>query len=862
MDLKQYFKMFNFDFKNTEIFQVARWSFHPFFRFLKIFRNIFLILLIFSFFAFLYGFLTEEFKESFNSFLLGISIILLDLTIIFLLADLFLNSQKRILPKININEVVLNPQNYNIAQLLSFESILAIYKSFKFAKSKKLGEIDSSILFYFILADNPELNFVFFRAVLNLNKIKKLLKQYLDTTLIKFKAFQEKYSKEFENSIIEALKIASQKGHQRIEMGDIIIALAKHDLIFKKILIDSKISIEDVENLIWWQETLKKEVEESKKFWQYKNLIKKGSLAKEFSKGFTLTLDQFSIDWSEEIKKRGFWQVIGHEKETKQLERVLSRTEINNALLVGEPGSGIRSIIFGIAQKAFLGESSSQINYKRVVELDIPKILTQSSSVEEVGLILDTIFQEIIFSENIILLIDQFHNYVGGEVGKLGMIDISGVLGKYLYLPQFQIIAITSYRGLHRYIEQNPSILNLFEKVEVAESTPKETLLILGDLSFNLERKYKKFISYPAIRDIVQYTDRYMPSLPFPKKATDLLDETVIYVVNSTKSPLVLPEHVAKVISEKVEIPIGEIEEKEKEVLLNLEKLIHERIINQDEAVKEVSTALRRSRAEIGARKRPMGSFLFLGPTGVGKTETSKALTEIYFGSEKRMIRLDMSEFQAIKDIDRLIGSAGQEGLLTTEVSENPFSSILLDEIEKAHPNILNLFLQVLDEGYITDGLGRKVSFLDSIIIATSNAGYKIILKALKEKTEWRNVKEELLDYLFEDAIFRPEFINRFDAVVVFKPLSKENLLDIAQLILKKLKKNLEQKAIEFIITEPLKKKIVELSYDPKFGAREMRRVIQDKIENVLASAILADEIKRGDKIEIDSINFEIKKII
>ena len=282
-----------------------------------------------------------------------------------------------------------------------------------------------------------------------------------------------------------------------------------------------------------------------------------------------------------------------------------------------------------------------------------------------------------------------------------------------------------------------------------------------------------------------------------------------------------------------------------------MEKLIHQRIINQKEAVAEISAALRRARAGVTERRGPMGTFLFLGPTGVGKTESSKALAEIYFSSENKMIRMDMSEFQDVKDIPRLIGSVEGEGLLTVPVRENPFSLILLDEIEKAHPNILNLFLQVLDEGHLTDGLGRKVDFGNTIIIATSNAGYQIILEAIKTEIAWSEVKQKLLDSLFKEAIFRPEFINRFDAVIVFRPLTKENLLDIAELMFQKLKKNLKEKNIKFVINEPLKEKIVELGYDPLFGARELKRVIQDKVENILASALLSGELKKGDEVEI-----------
>ena len=330
--------------------------------------------------------------------------------------------------------------------------------------------------------------------------------------------------------------------------------------------------------------------------------------------------------------------------------------------------------------------------------------------------------------------------------------------------------------------------------------------------------------------------------------------------LSQTKDKILLAKHVSSLVSEKIEIPVGQIEKKEKQVLLNLEKLMHQRIINQEKAVQEVCSSLRRARAEVSTKTGPIGTFLFLGPTGVGKTETAKALTEIYFGSEKKIIRLDMSEFQNINDIARLIGSVGQEGLLTTEVRENPFSLILLDEIEKSHPNILNLFLQVLDEGHLTDGLGRKVDFKNSIIIATSNAGSQIILKAIEQQAEWLELKNVILNFLFQKNVFKPEFINRFDSVVVFKPLTKENLLLIAQLMIKKTADKLKEKEIELIITEKLKQKIVDLSYDPSFGAREMKRVIQDKIENVLAQAVLSDQINKGDKIELDSETFQIIK--
>jgi ATP-dependent Clp protease ATP-binding subunit ClpC len=847
---------FNFNLREAAIFQALRWGKHPIFRLDKPLKKFFLVLFIFAFLIFLYGFLGQNFSQKSNSALLGLSLIFLTLTIFNWLNEAFFNLKlKKPRLKISIEEALLNPEEYNLAGFLSYEVAMAVLKSIKLAKSKKFSEISSSLLFYFLLTDNPKLNFIFSRALLNPNEIKKILESHFK--ILKGEEFSEVYSKDFQNSILESLKIAQKKNHQRVEIGDILTALAKEDLIFQRVLIETGLKVEDIENLTWWLESLEEKVAERKKFWEWKNLIKKGTLAKEWAAGYTITLDRYSIDLTELMKKMGFPEHIGHKAEIEAIERILSRTEINNCLLVGEPGVGKKAILQGLATKAALGQSLPEINYKRIVALDIPGLLSQSESKEEVEAILDRIFQEVITAGNVILTINDFHNFIGG-IERPGAIDISGILAPYLPSPQFQIVAICTYEGLHKYLEQKTEILSLFEKVEVSEISERETLMLLEDLALKLEQKYKKFVSYPALREIISLSARYLPAIPFPKKAMDLLDEIMV-AVSQTKKKIVLPEEVARIITEKTQIPVGEIEIKEREVLLNLEQLIHQRIIDQEEAVKEVSSALRRARAEVTVRKGPMGSFLFLGPTGVGKTETSKALAEIYFGSEERMIRLDMSEFQSISDIPRLIGSPGEEGLLTTRVRESPFSLILLDEFEKAHPNILNLFLQVFDEGHLTDGLGRKIDFKNSIIIATSNAGYQVILEALREKREWSGVKSKLLDFLFAEGIFRPELINRFDAVVVFKPLSKENLLDIAELLLQKIKKNLKEKGIEFIITQALKEKIVELSYSPVFGAREMRRVIQDKIENVLAQALLSGQLRRGNKVEIDPETFALK---
>ncbi len=850
---------FYFNLKRAAIFQAVELA--VIFRTTALLGKLFLILFIIVFPLFLYGFATEAFPFRVNQILLGLSVIFLTIIIAGWLKEVFFISKlKKPKLKTTIERALTEPSKYNLAEFLNFETAQAVDKSLKFAKSKKLSEINSAILFYFLLQDNRSLNFVFFRALLSVKNIKNILKEH-------FRLYKSNprrqigFSEDFQNIILESLKIAGEKKRRLIGVGDMLIALAKHNLIFKEIISASELKISDIENLTEWLESLEEAIEERKKFWEWKNLIKKGTLAKEWTAGFTVTLDRFSIDLSEIAKKRISVETIGHKEEIMAIERVLSRQEINDVLLVGEPGVGRKSIIQGLAIKSILGQTLPGLNYKRIVALDIPAILSQTENREKAQIVLDKIFQEVAAAGNVILVINDFHNFVRTEI-QPGIIDISGILSSYLPMSQFQVIAITAYAGLHKYIERKPAVLEFFEKVEVTEISKKETLIFLERATLFYEKKYKKFVSYPALREIVSLTSRYLPDTPFPKKAIGFLDEVMIYV-STLKDKIVLPRHVAKIISKKTQIPIGQIEAKEKEVLLNLENLIHQRIIDQQEAVNEISTALRRARSGVTEKKGPMGTFLFLGPTGVGKTETSKALAEIYFGSENKMIRMDMSEFQDVKDIPRLIGSVEEEGLLTVPVRENPFSLILLDEIEKAHPNILNLFLQVLDEGHLTDGLGRKVDFGNTIIISTSNAGYQIILEALKQKTEWSGVKQKLLDYIFEKAIFRPEFINRFDAVIVFRPLTKENLLDITELMFQKLKKNLKEKNIEFVINEPLKEKITELGYNPVFGARELKRVIQEKVENILASALLSGELKRGDKIEIipeqDKFHIKIK---
>jgi len=848
-----------FDFKNTTSYRAVKREAFPLFRFSGILRDIFLFLFVLSLCSVMISLL------GFFSLYFAIKLCVLSLSfyLLFWNLSLFIDFKiKKTASPLAIEDVIKNPDEYNLAELFNFSVIKIVNDAVRFSEKRKLS-VSSTALLYSAVKISEDINLICFRLGIDTKKLQENLKN--SSEKMGRQENSEIFSEDFKQTIIEALNIANSLGHKEIGEKEIIIALAKCNDFFKKTLVEFDLKEKDVENLAMWLDSAENSLERSKKFWSYENLTRAGSMGKDWATGYTVTLDQFSTDWRRVVSRWAFKEIVGHEKEIDQAEMILARSNLANVLIVGEPGTGRKSIVEAIAQKCYLEKSLPELNDKRVVELDLVQLSARVQDFEKLETVLDDIFSEAITSGNVILVIDELHNFVEQKSQRPGAIDISGILSKYLAIPSFQFVGITSYDGLHRCIEKNRSFADFFRKVEVSEISESDTIKILQNYALDFEYKNKILILYPALREIVNLTAKYIPSLPFPKKATDILDEAVVYLQTLKSLPagrqekVLLPHHIAEIISQKTEIPVGKMDVKEKEVLLNLENLIHQRIVNQAEAVKEISVAMRRARAGIGSSKRPMGTFLFLGPTGVGKTETSKALSQIYFGSEDKAIRLDMSEFQAIADIPRLIGSVSpveMQGLLTTPVRETPFSLVLLDEIEKAHPDILNLLLQVLDEGHITDGQGRKVVFTNTIIICTSNAGADMIFKEVESGQPID--KQKLVDFLIEKGLFRPEFINRFDATVIFHPLTKANLLDISALMLGALKKNLAEKEIHFEITEELKEKIVEMSYKPEFGAREMRRVIQDTVENSVAQALLSDKIKKGDIISINSETFEV----
>ncbi|MFH0852042.1 MAG: ATP-dependent Clp protease ATP-binding subunit [bacterium] len=602
----------------------------------------------------------------------------------------------------------------------------------------------------------------------------------------------------------------------------------------------------DFSTFLEWQIMTQDEIQRKKRFWEKENLFNSGGIGRSWIYGWTNTLDQFSHPLQE---FRGSLHLVGRQNELKAMERILCKQQQSNVLIVGEPGVGKMTFVRQFAKLISEGKIASPLAFRRVIEVDLNSALSGLTSAGQIEERLIRLFNEAAAAGNVILIVNDFHNFVSEER------NISPILTPFIEGSYFQLIALTTYQNLHEEIEKNPGLLKFFEKIEIKEPGLDETFLIMLDNMIDLEKRAGRRITLQALKEVIKTSDQYISDVPMPEKAMDLLEETTLYVAGSTKEYFVSPAHVDLVISQKTEIPVGQLQAAEKEKLLNLEEFIHARVVGQDIAVKEIASAMRRARLEVASKNRPMGSFLFLGPTGVGKTETAKALAEAYFGSDTRMLRFDMSEYQGAAATERILGSALTEapGILTTAVRENPFSLLLLDEIEKADTNVLNLFLQVLDEGWLTDAFGRKVNFRNLIIIATSNAATELIRETVQQGSDPNSSKQKILDYIQQQGIFKPEFLNRFDGVVLFHPLSQEDILKIARLQLDALAKRLATQEIIFNSGEALAEKIARLGYDPNFGARAMKRVIQDKIEDLIAKKMLKGEIQKQVPFEIKS---------
>lgn len=648
-------------------------------------------------------------------------------------------------------------------------------------------------------------------------------------------------------------------------------------------------------------------------------------------KSSTATLDQYSRDLTAYAREGKLDPVIGREEEIQRVIQILSRRTKNNPCLVGEPGVGKTAIAEGLAQKIVEGNVPDTIRNKRLVTLDLSGIVAGSKYRGEFEERIKKVITEVMNDGEILLFIDEIHTIIGAG-GAEGAIDASNILKPSLSRGEIQLIGATTREEYRKHIEKDAALERRFQPVVVEEPSEEETILILKGLRERYEAHHKVQITDGALEAAVKMSIRYVNDRYLPDKAIDIIDEASSRVRLGvyTESPrikeleqrnqeleiekeeaikaeayekagqikkeqiqnqeelaklkdqkekeknekqLVVAEtQVADIISTWTKIPVQKLEEEESKRLMALEKTLHDRVVGQEEAVTAVAKAIRRGRVGLKDPKRPIGSFLFLGPTGVGKTELSKALAESMFGTENSMIRVDMSEYMEKHSVSKIIGSPpgyvgyDEGGQLSEKVRQNPYSVILFDEIEKAHPDVFNILLQVLDDGHITDAQGRKVSFKNTIIIMTSNAGASRIISpkllgfstSSDEKANYQHMKEGVMEEV--KRLFKPEFLNRIDEIIVFHALTKEDLKKIVDIMLKDINKRIS--SLMGITIAPNAKVldfIVEESYDNHYGARPLRRALQNHIEDPLAEEVLEGKIKPGDQVKL---RLKDKKII
>ena len=660
---------------------------------------------------------------------------------------------------------------------------------------------------------------------------------------------------------------------------------------------------------------------------QYREEIQRG---RNEEATLTPTLDQYSRDLTAMARAGRLDPVIGREKETERVIQILCRRGKNNPCLIGEPGVGKTAIVEGIAQSLVNGNVPDIVADKRLVSLDMSGLVAKSKYRGEFEDRIKKVINEVETAGNVLLFIDELHTIIGAG-GAEGALDASNILKPALARGDVQVIGATTIEEYRKYIEKDAALERRFQPVQVEEPTEEESIEILKGLRKLYEKHHHVQITDEGVEASVRLSARYVNDRFLPDKAIDLMDEAAAKArlgmmhgsddmmqlnreihqteldmehalqegdiekartlketrenlqasreklekknrrVSKNKVPVVGENEIADVVAGWTKIPVSRLTESEASRLQKLEETLHKRVIGQEEAVSAVSKAVRRGRVGLKDPKRPIGSFLFLGPTGVGKTEVSKALAEAVFGNEESMIRVDMSEYMEKHSVSKMIGSppgyVGHEdgGQLSEKVRRNPFSVILFDEIEKAHPDVFNILLQVLDDGHITDSQGRKVDFKNTIIIMTSNAGAQSIIEPKKlgfgakedEKQDHERMKASVMEEV--KRIFKPEFLNRIDETIVFRALNKDDMKKIIGIMVRDLQKRCkEQLQIDLVVREAAKESIVEKAYDRKYGARPLRRKLQDEVEDRMADALIRGEIHTGDRVIVTTKNKEI----
>jgi ATP-dependent Clp protease ATP-binding subunit ClpC len=639
---------------------------------------------------------------------------------------------------------------------------------------------------------------------------------------------------------------------QSISFGDTHIftsylrALFSADQEFSHLLVSRGIDEEGfLECALWVVETRERR-EAKERFWSRDRLESIPSLGRDWAYGKAHSLMQASTP----LRFSPYQNAELHQEEILRLESALSRGSEANAHIIGEEGVGKLEVVEGLARRILRQKSPAHLRDKHIFVLDLEHIAAMGDSGAEFERLILSLFEEASYAGNTIVVIPDLPSLL--EAGEARSVDITTLLARFLLLPTLHIVAVSDTDAFDRVVKGNHKLSSHMEEIRIQEGGERSVLRTLEEVIMSLEKEGSIFFTYPALTEAVRSAKRYFVDAPLLDTATDLLVESQNKALDSGRSE-VLREDVLVLVEEKTGIPTSGITPKEQDTLLRLEELLHERVVGQEEAISAIASSLRRARSGLTNPDRPMGSFLFLGPTGVGKTETAKALSEVFFGVGAPLLRLDMSEYNTSDSLNRLIGAFDSEtpGSLSSLLRDHPYGVLLLDEFEKTDSRVLDLFLQILDEGMFTDALGRKISARNTIIVATSNAGSVEIFKTVKRGENLKEKQEEILNSIISEGMFKPELLNRFDGTILFHPLEEVHLTEVAKHMLEGLSWRLRAKGMALVVTPDLVQFLVKHGSDPEFGARPLNRVIQDKVESVIAEGIISGVYKNGSKIEL-----------
>jgi len=788
------------------------------------------------------------------------------LILIFLVSlwfDLFLiyrsSERQASLKKINYRRFVINPRRakagkkYDVSLAYSQEAQRTVEDAYVLASKLRQSEVTVIHLFRCLLK-NKEIQNLFIRLNINAPKMITMVDHHLAQSTLEPSSGQRQLAPAFQEVLISAFVDAYYQKQVSVDVLNIIAFCYDNDARLAEILYELELDQNKINNTIAWFRVNRQLIARYQAYRHSALLKPSTNMNRAYTAIATPTLDHFSHDLTVQAKYGALDICVGRHKELEMIFESFTGGH-RGVLLVGPTGVGKTAIINGLAQLMVEENVPTFLKDKRLVELDVSRLLAGAEAAQAEERLM-VCLQEVRRSGNIILYIDNIENLIGISAGSQASLDLSEVLAESLSRKNVYCLASADNKNYSRHIE-GKALGDILTTIAVQEPDTNTAIQILESKVGFLENKYDIYIIYNALEKAVTLAARYLHDKFLPLKALNLLEQAAIITAkkakNNPEESFCSQDEVAAAISDLTGIPASKVTVSESQKLLNLETEIHQRLIDQEEAVKAVAASLRRARAELKETKRPIASFLFLGPTGVGKTELAKAVSEIYFGDEDYLVRLDMSEYQYPDSIRKMIGDVdGTLGYLTEAVRKKPFALVLLDEVEKAHPDILNLFLQMLDDGRLTDGQGRTISFAETIIIATSNIGAVYIQEQIKVKTSLSLIRQELVDNQLNKYL-RPELINRFDGIIVFKPLSPEDTLAITTLMLKRIKKNLMEKGINLKADKEGVAILAREGYDPKFGARPLRRLLQGKVEDTIASKILAGELKRRDTVIINS---------